>query len=80
MKFSRGVVKFRVPILVIAILLLVPSVFGAVNTRINYDMLNYLPGDIDTVIGQNELMDDFGKGTFSFIIAEDMPARDVARM
>jgi predicted RND superfamily exporter protein len=56
---------------------MIPSVLGIANTRINYDMLDYLPEDMDTVIGQNELMRDFGKGAFSFIVVEGMPARDV---
>ena len=78
MKFGKTVVRWRVPILVTAVLLMIPSIFGAMATRINYDMLNYLPDDMDTVIGQNELMNDFGKGAFSFIVAEGMPAKDVS--
>ena len=70
MRFSRAVVKYRVPILILALILMVPSVFGMLGTRINYDMLDYLPADIDTVIGQNELLEDFGKGAFSLIIVE----------
>ena len=80
MKFGKAVVKCRVPILIVALALLIPAVFGLVNTRINYDMLDYLPEDMDTVIGQNELLDDFGKGAFSFIIVEDMPAKDVSAL
>ena len=80
MKFSRGVVKYRLLIIILCVALMVPAAFGALNTRINYDMLNYLPEDMDTVIGQNELLKDFGKGAFSFIVAEDMPDRDVAAM
>ena len=80
MKFGKAVVKCRVPILIVALALLIPAVFGMVNTRINYDMLNYLPEDMDTVIGQDELMEDFGKGAFSFIIVEDMPAKDVSAL
>lgn len=80
MKFSKAVVKCRVPILIIAILLMIPSALGMMGTRINYDMLDYLPGDMDTVIGQNELLEDFGKGAFSLIIAEDMPEKDVATL
>lgn len=78
MGFSKFVVKNRVLILIVAILLMIPSVLGMMGTRINYDMLDYLPEDMDTVIGQNELMDDFGKGAFSFIIVEDMPNKEVA--
>ena len=77
MSFAKAVVKYRVLILVLTIALMVPSVFGYVGTRVNYDMLNYLPGDMETVIGQDELMKDFGKGAFSLIILEDMSVRDV---
>ena len=80
MKLARTVVRLRVPILLITLLLMIPSVFGYVGTRVNYDMLNYLPSDMDTVVGQNELMAEFGKGAFSFIIVEDMPAKDVAAL
>ena len=80
MRFSRAVVKHRVVILIVALLLLVPSVMGMLATRINYDMLTYLPEDMDTVVGQNVLLDDFGKGAFSMLVVEDMPARDVSRL
>ena len=80
MRFSKAVVKCRVPILIIAILLLIPATIGMVSTRINYDMLNYLPDDMDTVIGQNELMEDFGKGAFSMLVIQDMPEKDVAEL
>lgn len=80
MKFSKAVVKFRVPIIIAAVVLMIPALFGMIVTRINYDMLDYLPSDMDTVIGQNELLDEFGKGAFSFIIVEDMPPKDVAAL
>lgn len=80
MKLARAVVKFRVPILIIAIALMIPSFIGMAATRINYDMLTYLPSDMDTVKGQDILLDDFGKGAFSFIIVEDMPEKDVAAL
>ncbi len=80
MKFSKAVVKCRVPILILALLLMIPSALGMAATRVNYDMLNYLPGDMDTVIGQNELLDGFHKGAFSFLILEDMPAKDCAKL
>ena len=80
MKFSRGVVKCRIPILILAAVLMIPAVLGMAGTRINYDMLDYLPEDMDTVAGQNELMEEFGKGAFSFIIVEDMPAKDVSKL
>ena len=78
MHMANAIVKHRILILVLCILLLIPAAIGMQNTRINYDMLDYLPEDMDTVIGQNALMDDFGKGAFSLIIVEDMPLRDVA--
>ena len=77
MRAAKAIVKNRVLILIISLALMIPSVFGMLNTRINYDMLNYLPDDMDTVIGQDTLKEDFGKGAFSFIIVEDMPAKDV---
>jgi len=80
MKISRGIVKNRIIILIIAIGLTIPSLFGMLNTRINYDMLNYLPEDMDTVIGQNVLMDEFGKGAFSFIVVEGMSDADTAKL
>lgn len=80
MKFGKAVVKYRIPILILAVLLLIPSVIGMESTRINYDMLTYLPKDIDTVIGQDILMEDFGKGAFSFVIIEDMKPKEVAAL
>ena len=80
MRFSKAVVKHRILILIVVLVLMIPSVLGMAGTRINYDMLYYLPEDMETVIGQNELLEDFGKGAFSFIIVEDMPAKDVAAL
>ncbi len=80
MKFSKAVVKHRVPILILALLLLIPSVLGMAGTRVNYDMLNYLPEDMETVIGQDELLADFHKGAFSFLILEDMPVKQAAAL
>ena len=78
MKFSRFIVKSRVIILIVAIALLVPAAIGMITQRINYDMLTYLPGDIDTMIGQDILMDEFGKGAFSFIVVEGMSDQQVS--
>lgn len=80
MRFSKSVVKYRIPILVVTLVLMIPSIFGMAATRINYDMLDYLPEDMETVVGQNELLEDFGKGAFSFIIVEDMTTKDVAEL
>ena len=80
MRMANAIVKSRMLILIIALALMIPSVLGMLGTRINYDMLNYLPDDMDTVIGQDTLKEDFGKGAFSFIIVEDMPEKDVAAL
>lgn len=80
MRFSKAVVKYRIPILILTLLLMIPSVIGMASTRINYDMLDYLPSDMDTVTGQAELLEDFGKGAFSLIIVEDMSDRDAAKL
>lgn len=80
MKFGKTVVKFHIPIAIVAALLLIPSVIGMANTRINYDMLTYLPEDMDTVKGQDILMDEFGKGAFSFLVVEDMLPEDLSAM
>lgn len=80
MKFGKWVVKCRIPILILAVALLVPSLIGMIMTRINYDMLTYLPDDIDTVVGQDILMDEFGKGAFSFVIIEGMDPEDVSSL
>ena len=78
--FSRGIVKCRYIILLVAIVLLVPSVLLYLNTKINYDMLSYLPQDIDSMKGQDILVDEFGTGAFSMIVVEDMPEKDVAAL
>ena len=78
MKLSRAIVRLRVPIVILALILMVPSLLGMLNTRVNYDMLTYLPDSMDTVKGQKILLDEFDKGAFSFIILEDMPDKDVA--
>ena len=80
MRFSKAVVKARVPVLIVTLLLMIPSVLGMAGTRINYDMLDYLPGDMETAIGQNELLEEFHKGAFSFLILEDMPEKDTAAL
>lgn len=78
--FGKKVVKYRVPILIISILLLIPSVLGYVNTRVNYDVLTYLPDDIETMQGQEIMTDDFGVGAFSMFIVDGMEDKDVAAL
>ena len=80
MKTGKIIVKYRFPVLILTLLLMIPAILGMVNTRINYDMLNYLPEDMETVKGQNELLSNFGKGAFSLIILEDMDPDDVSRL
>ena len=80
LKFSKAVVKYRIPILILALVLLFPSCLGMARTRVNYDMLDYLPDSMETVKGQNILMDEFGKGAFSFVIVEGMSDKDVAAL
>ncbi len=79
-KFSEAIVKCRIPILIISLLLLIPSVFGYVSTRVNYDILYYLPSDIETMQGQDILMDDFGKGAYAMLVCEGMSDKDVVRL
>ncbi|MDE7310264.1 MAG: MMPL family transporter [Eubacterium sp.] len=79
-KFGKGVVKFRIPILILSFLLLVPSIIGYVNTRINYDILSYLPKDIETMKGQDILLEEFGTGAFSVAVVEGMDQKGVAAL
>lgn len=78
--FGRGVVKLRVPILIVSVLLLIPSIFGFVSTRINYDILSYLPSDIETMKGQDIMLDEFGKGGFSLVMLDGMEDKDVEKV
>ena len=76
-KFGKAVVKFRIPMLILSFLLLIPAGISYINTRINYDILSYLPGDIDTMKGQDILLEDFGTGAFSLCVVEDMSEKQV---
>lgn len=77
-KFGKWVVKHRVVILILSVLLLIPATIGYVKTKVNYDILSYLPEDIETMQGQDILMKDFGKGAFSFVMIDGMSDKDVA--
>ena len=79
-KFGKAVVKLRIPILILSFLLLIPSAIGYFNTRVNYDILTYLPKDIETMKGQEILLDEFGTGAFSFCVVEGMDAKDIRTM
>ena len=78
--FGKKVVKYRVLILILGALLLIPSVFGYLNTRVNYDVLTYLPDNIETMKGQDILVNDFGTGAFSMFIVDGMEEKDVAEL
>ena len=78
--FGKGVVKLRIPIFIVALLLLIPSAMGYVGTRVNYDILTYLPSEIETMKGQDILVDDFGTGAFSLCVVENMEYKDVAAL
>ncbi len=79
-KFGKQVAKHKTLVIIICVLLLIPSVFGYAKTRINYDILSYLPDNLETVKGQDILVDEFGMGAFSMVIVEDMENKDVAKL
>ncbi|MCR4955531.1 MAG: MMPL family transporter [Lachnospiraceae bacterium] len=79
-KFGKVIVKFKIPIIIIGFLLLIPSVIGYLNTRVNYDILSYLPEDIETMKGQEILVDEFGTGAFSLVVVNNMEDTDVAKV
>lgn len=79
-KFGEWVVKYRVLIFIVSLLLLIPSAIGYINTRVNYDILSYLPGDIETMEGQDILEEEFGTGAFSMVVVDGMPYKDVAAL
>ena len=78
LRFGEFIAKRRVFILLIGIILLVPSAIGYLNTRVNYDILSYLPKDINTMVGQDILIDEFGQGGFSFVMVEGMTEKEIA--
>lgn len=79
-RFGKWVVKHRSLILIIGILLLIPSAFGYFHTRVNYDILNYLPDEIDTMKGQEIMVDEFGTGAFSMCVVEGMSDKNISKM
>lgn len=78
--FGRKVVKYRIPIFILSILLLIPAGIGYINTKVNYDILYYLPDDIETMQGQDILVDQFGTGAYSMLICEGMENKDVSEL
>ena len=79
-KLGKRIVKLRIPIFILSLLLLIPAVFGYARTRVNYDILYYLPDEIETMVGQDILVDEFGTGAFSFLIVEGMENQDAAKV
>lgn len=79
-KFGKKIVKFKVPIFILSLLLLIPAAIGYFNTGINYDLLSYLPKDIETMVGQDILVDQFGTGAFSFYIVEGKTEKEVSQI
>lgn len=79
-KVGKKIVKFRVPILILSIILLIPAVCGYVNTRINYDVLTYLPEDIETMQGQEIMTNDFGIGAFSMLMVDGMEDKEIVKL
>lgn len=78
--FSKAVVKYRILIFILGLVLLIPAAFGYLKTRVNYDILSYLPGEIETMKGQDVLVDQFGTGAFSMVVLEGMDFKDVAKV
>ena len=78
LRFGEWIAKHRFLILIIGVIMLIPSALGFINTRVNYDILSYLPKDINTMVGQDILKEDFGQGGFSLVMLEGMSDKDVA--
>ena len=78
--FGKGIVKHRVLILIISLILFIPSVFGYLHTRVNYDILSYLPSDIETMKGQDILKENFGKGGFAIEVMDGMSMKDITHL
>ena len=79
-KFGKWITRHKALVLILAFLLMVPAIIGYVSTRINYDLLSYLPDSLETVSGQDTMVDEFGLGAFSMIVVEDMENKDVVAL
>lgn len=79
-KVGKWIAKHRVIVLILALLLTIPSAIGVVKTRVNYDLLSYLPEHLETVKGQDILVDEYGMGAFSMVVVKDMELKDVQQM
>ena len=78
-KFGEFICKHKIIILIIAIILCIPSIYGMLSTRVNYDILSYLPNDIETIKGENILSEDFEMGSFSIVLVKDMPQKNLIK-
>ena len=79
-KLGRFIVKSRIPILVISVLLIIPSVIGYMKTRVNYDVLYYLPDNIETIEGQDILLNDFNKGAYAVVMVQNMTPHEIDKL
>ncbi|MGN0271101.1 MAG: hypothetical protein ACI4CX_10455, partial [Candidatus Weimeria sp.] len=79
LKFGKAVVKSRFVILIVAVLLLIPAGIGYIHTKVNYDILSYLPKEIDTMKGQDMLLEKFGTGAYSFVVVDGMDNKDLKK-
>lgn len=79
-RFGQFIVRFRIPIVILSFLLAIPAAFGYFNTRINYDIMSYLPEDLETMVGQDILLDEFGKGGYAIFVCEGMEQKDVSAL
>ena len=79
-QIGKLIARFRILVIILAVALLVPSGIGYLRTRVNYDILSYLPDSLDTVYGQDVMVEDFGSGAFSMIIVEGMKKKDTAAL
>ena len=79
-KVGKGIVRLRIPILILSLLLLIPAGWGYLHTRVNYDILYYLPDDIETMQGQDILLRDFGKGAYALFVADGLTDHEAAEL
>ena len=79
-KVGKWIAKHRILILLLGILLLIPSTIGMIKTRVNYDLLSYLPERLETVKGQDLLVDEYGMGAFSMVVVDNMELKDVQKL
>ena len=79
-KFGKWLTRHKAVVLIIAFLLLIPATIGYVSTQINYDLLSYLPNSLETVSGQDTMVDEFGMGAFSMVVVEDMEKKDIVAL